>query len=87
MSRHQLSDCKKRCLRCRGSASLATMKEWHATKCHSLVNVNGLIYSPPVGGRIHVGGGWLHHSHHLNFHPSLNVWFCGKCGAIADKQL
>ena len=32
-------------------------------------------------------GGWARPTHTLNVHTSLGVWFCGLCGAIAEKQL
>ena len=87
LSTHSLSDCKQKCLRCFSSATKATMKQWWATDCFPLFNVDGLIMSPKIGARVHVMGGWAHPTHTLNVHTSLGVWFCSLCGAIAEKQL
>ena len=85
-STHVLSDDKQRCLKCFGSATKATMKEWWSTPCPTLFNVDGILKSPKQGERIHVMGAWAHESHTLNLHTSLCVWFCTRCGAIAEKQ-
>jgi len=87
MSRHSLDESKRKCLRCFGSASVATATEWTEAPCPQLVNVDGTLWSPSTGSRIHVSGGWLHSSHLLNYHTVLKFWFCGRCGGVADKQL
>ena len=46
MSRHRLAECRRRCLRCHGSATLATADEFRASDCPELYNVDGVILTP-----------------------------------------
>eukprot|EP00959_Pyramimonas_sp_CCMP1952_P100567 2103979-Pyramimonas_sp.AAC.1 len=55
-SAHSLDDSRKRCHRCLGSATVATLKEWHESPCFTPTPINDKYLALPLGGRLHVAG-------------------------------
>eukprot|EP00959_Pyramimonas_sp_CCMP1952_P428668 8978451-Pyramimonas_sp.AAC.1 len=86
-SQHQLSESGLSCNRCKGSTSQAQKKAWLDSPCFPLSTGDGVVWEPPPGLRVHVGGGYAHPSHHLKYHAGLGVWFCTTCGSFAAEQL
>ena len=84
---HCLKENTKSCSRCQGFSSKVRRTDWLSTNCFSPINVDGTQYRPPPGHRVHLGGGFAHESHALNYHASLDLWFCTRCGCYASQQL
>ena len=86
-TQHSLSEGGRACTHCKSSTTIAKRREWLDTPCFDLRTLDGNMYEPPPGRRVHICGGFAHESHRLKFHAGLGIWFCARCGSFAAQQL